>query len=75
MAQEAGVDPGVAECQRFPVDPNRPILHRPDQVVGGILEWVEVAAVVPAQPARGSNEHLERSVSGAGGNAVAADVR
>ena len=38
VAQEAGVDPGVAERQRLAVDPHRPVLQRADQVVGRVLQ-------------------------------------
>src|SRR5688572_4111596 len=41
MAQEAGVDAGIAERERFPVNANRPILERTDQLLGGVHQLVE----------------------------------
>ena len=51
VAQEAGVDAGVAEGQRLAVDPDRAVLQRADEVVGGVLQREQVAAVL-ASPCR-----------------------
>ena len=48
MAQEARVHAGVAQSERLAVDADRTFLQRADQVIGGILEGVEIAAVRPA---------------------------
>ena len=52
VAQEAGVDAGVAERERLAVDPHRPVLQRADEVVGGVLQGEQVAAVLPAVAGR-----------------------
>ena len=49
MAQETGVHPGVAKGGCFAVDAHGPALQRADDVVGGILQGVQVASVVSAQ--------------------------
>ncbi len=46
VPQEAGVDAGVAEGQGLPVDPDRTVLQRADEVVGGVLQGEQVAAVL-----------------------------
>ena len=48
VAQEAGVDAGVAEGERLPVDADGTVLQGADEVVGGVLEGEQVAAVLPA---------------------------
>jgi hypothetical protein len=48
VPKEGSVDPGVAEGEGLTVDPNWPVPQRSDQVLGGILECEQVAAVRPA---------------------------
>ena len=47
VQQEAGVHAGVAQRQRLAVDPDRPLLQRPDDVVGGIHQREQIAPVLP----------------------------
>ena len=48
VAQEARVHAGVAQGEGLAVDADRTFLQRADQVVGGIFEGVEIAAVLPS---------------------------
>ena len=52
VAQEGGVDPGVPEGEGLAVDPDRPVLQRADDVVGGVLQLEQVAAVLAARTVR-----------------------
>jgi hypothetical protein len=66
MTQKARVHAGVAQRQGFSVDAHRTLLQEPHQVVGGVFEGVEVAAVLPAHPGgcRGEVPQVEISLSG-----------
>ena len=65
MTQEAGVDPGVAQRQRFAVDAHRTILQRTHQIVGGRHELLQIAAMFPAQTVEHGDEHFQRGIAGA----------
>lgn len=45
--------PRRSQRQGFAVDAHRPILEGTDQILGGIFQGVQVAAVVPAKLAGG----------------------
>ena len=49
MTEKARVDTGVPQGQRLAVDLHGAILERPDQIVGGVLQGEQVAAVLPAE--------------------------
>ena len=59
VAQEAGVHAGVAERQRLAVDGHGPVLQRADQLLGGVLQRAEVAAV--RQPSRWAPRRTPRA--------------
>ena len=63
MAQEAGVDSGVAQRQRFAVDTHRAILQRPHQLIGRVHQGVEIGAMLPAELVGGGNKHLQRRIA------------
>ena len=65
MAQEARIGPRIAEGQRFPVDADRPVLQRADQLLGGVHQRPQVAAVVDPRPVGDGDEDFERRVAGA----------
>ena len=65
MAQEAGVDPGITQAEGFAINSHRTVLQRPDDIVGGVHQRVEIGAMVPAEALRGGDEHLQRRVAGA----------
>jgi len=48
MAQEAGINARITQCQRLTIDPDRPVLQRTYEVFGGIHESEEVGAMIPA---------------------------
>ena len=66
VAQEARVDAGIAERQGLAVDPHRAVLQRSDNVVGGILQLEQVAAVLDARQVGGGDECLDGAVARAG---------
>ncbi len=45
VPEEARVDSRIAEDERLAIDAHRPILHRPDQILGRIHQREQVAAV------------------------------
>ena len=63
VAQETGVDARIAEGECLPVDAYGSILQRADEVVGGVLEAEQVAAVLPALERGDGDERLDRAVS------------
>jgi hypothetical protein len=63
VPQEAGVDARVANSEGLAVDPHRPVVQRPDQVLGRVLEGEQVAAVLPALQGGGGDERLEGAVA------------
>ena len=50
----------------LPVDLDGPVLQRTDEVVGGVLQGEDVAAVTPALEGRDGDERLDRAVAGTG---------
>ncbi len=66
VAQEARVHAGVAESEGFAIDADRPVLQRSDDVVGGILQGEQVAAVLPLLDVGDGDEGLEGAVAGTG---------
>lgn len=66
VAQETGVDAGIAESERFPVDAYVSILQWVDAVVGGVLEGEQVAAELPALERGDGDERFDRAVSSPG---------
>ena len=52
--------------QGLPVNTYRTVLQRSHQVVGGVLECEEVAAVLEVHQVRNRDERLDRAVSRAG---------
>lgn len=48
MAQEGSVDTGVPEGEGLAVDADGAVLEGSDEVVGGVLEGGETAALLPA---------------------------
>jgi len=69
MTQEAGVDPGVTQRQRFAVDPHRTILQRTHQIIGRRHQLLQIAAMLPAQTIEHRNEHFQRRIAGTGAHA------
>ena len=65
MAQEAGIDPGIAERQGLAIDAHRAVLKRANQILGGVHQGVEIAAVVPALRLGSGDEDLQRRIAGA----------
>ena len=74
MAQEAGVDTGIAQRQRFAVNLDGAVLQRADQFLGGVHQGEQVAAVVPAHAVGRGDEHFERGIAGARAHAGQAGV-
>jgi hypothetical protein len=66
VAEEAGADAGVTEGESLAVDLDRPVLQRPDEIVGGVLQGEQVAAVLPPGDVRDSDQRFDRAVAGAG---------
>src|SRR3546814_10418135 len=64
VAQEARVDPGVAEAERFAVYAHRPVLKRADQFFSRVHQRIEIAAMFPPLAVCGSDEYLERRIAG-----------
>jgi len=64
VTEETGVDAGETEGQRLPIDPHRPVLQRPHQVVRSILQREQVAPVLPSVQGGGCGERLQRTVAG-----------
>src|SRR3546814_7209533 len=58
VAQEARVDPGVAEAERFAVYAHRPVLKRADQFFSRVHQRIEIAAMFPPLAVCGSDEYL-----------------
>ena len=69
MAQEGGIDAGIAEGQGFPVHPHWPVLQWAHQFLGGVHQLEEVAAMPPALALGGGDEHLQGGIAGAGAHA------
>ena len=63
MAQEARINPGVTERERFPVDPHRTVLQRTDQFFRSVHQPEQIAAVVEPHPVRHGDEDLKRCVA------------
>src|SRR4051812_48333040 len=59
VAQEAGVDARVAEAQRLAVDADFAVLQGPYEVVGGVHQRKQVAAVLPAHQVGDGDERLQ----------------
>src|SRR5690554_2181685 len=66
VAQEAGVNAGIAQRQGFTVYTNRTILQRAHDVVSGIHQGVQVGTVLPALLIKGGNAHFQRRVASTG---------
>lgn len=64
VAEEAGVDAGVAEGEGFAVDPDLAVLEGAYEVVGGVHEREQVAAVLPAHEVGDGDERLQGAVAG-----------
>ncbi len=64
MAQEGGIDAGIAQRQGLAIHPHRTVLQRADQILGGVHQLEQVAAMVPALAAGGGDEDLQRRVAG-----------
>src|SRR3546814_9052058 len=62
MAQEAGIDPGIAKRQRLAIDAHRAVLQGPHQFLGGVHQREQVAAMVPAMHIGRRDEDLKRRV-------------
>jgi len=52
----------MAKGECFAIDTHGPVLQRADDVVGGVFQRMQVAAVVPAQSVGGGDEHLADDV-------------
>ena len=65
VAQEARIDAGVAERQALAIDPHRPVLQRPHEVVGDVHQNVQVAAGLDPHAVEHGDQHLDRRVAGA----------
>src|SRR3546814_9482597 len=63
VAEEARIDPGIAERERFAVDAHRAVLQRPDEILRCVHQLHHIAAVIPALAIYRGNEHLERRVA------------
>src|SRR3546814_7006886 len=63
MAQEAGIDPGIAKRQRLAIDAHRAVLQGPHQFLGGVHQREQVAAMVPAMHIGRRDEDLKRRVA------------
>src|SRR3546814_882137 len=74
VAQEARVDPGVAEAERFAVYAHRPVLKRADQFFSRVHQRIEIAAMFPPLAVCGSDEYLERRIAGPRAHAGKAGV-
>lgn len=66
MAQEAGADAGEAEGEDLAVDLDRAVLQRAYEIVGGVLQGEQVAAVFPALEGGNRDERLDGAVARAG---------
>src|SRR5690554_4070694 len=74
MAQEAGVNAGIAQRQGFTVHTYRAVLQRTYDVVSRVHQGVHVGAVVPAHFVEGGNAHFQRGVARTGTHAGEAGV-
>src|SRR3546814_19112919 len=63
VAEEARIDPGIAERERFAVDAHRAVLQRPGEILRCVHQLHHIAAVIPALATYRGNEHLERRVA------------
>src|SRR3546814_18453837 len=63
VAQEARVDPGVAEDERFAVYAHRPVLKRADQFFSRTHQRIENAAMFTPLAVRGRDESIERPIA------------
>jgi hypothetical protein len=64
VPEKARVDPGEAQRQGLPVHLDGAVLQRPDQVVRGVLEREQIAAVRPPLEFGDRDERLDRAVAG-----------
>ena len=69
MAQEGRIDPGIAERQRFAINPHRPVLQRADEIFGGVHQRHDIAAMVPALAVDRGDEDLQGRIAGTGAHA------
>lgn len=63
MPAEAGVHAGVPEGERLPVDADLAVLQRAYEVVGGVHQGEQVAAVLPPHEVGDRDERLQRAVA------------
>ena len=70
VPQEAGIDAGIAERQRFPVDPDRTVHQRAHQLLAGVLQGEQIGAVPEPFALQNGDQRLDRRVAGAGTHAA-----
>jgi hypothetical protein len=63
MPQKTRVNPGIAQCKRLAIDPERPILQRTHNVIGRVHQTIQIATVLPALAHGSGNKHFERRVA------------
>src|SRR5207342_3658352 len=66
VPEERGVDAGITEGEGLAIHADRPVLQRADEVVGGVLQGEQVAAVPPTLEVGDRDERLDGAVAGAG---------
>src|SRR3546814_13027671 len=62
VAEEARIDPGIAERQRFAVDAHRAALQRPHQLHRGVHTLPHIYTALPALDFYRDNDTFERHV-------------